>query len=90
MTMPGKVQALWLGGALVVFCLNVPDRQNATSLGETRLLLDAADALLEDGGDLGGSSLGVGVGACLYGADGGGGASCLWWWEKAEWLAGRS
>lgn len=82
MTMPGKVRARYFRGALACSCLNVPDRQNATSLGETRLLLDAADTLLEDGGDLGGSGLGIGVGACLYGADGGGSASCLWWWEK--------
>lgn len=71
----------------MVSCFNIPDRQNATSLSETRLLLDAADTLLEDGRDLGGSSLGVGVGACLYGGDGGGGASCLWWWKKTRMVS---
>lgn len=88
--MRGDVRARYFRGALVVCCFNIPDRQDATSLSETRLLLDTADTLLEDGGDLGGSSLGIGVGACLYGADGGGGASCLWWWEKPALLARRS
>ena len=88
--MPGKLRARLLGGAQAGSCLNIPDRQDATSLGETRLLLDAADTLLEDGGDLGGSGLGIGVGACLYGGDGGGSASCLWLWGKIGWLARRS
>lgn len=60
-----------------MFSSDVPDRQNATSLGEVGLLLDAADSLLEDGRDLGRGGLSFGVGACLDGDDGSG-ASCLW------------
>lgn len=82
MTMPGTGRARLFRCALADSSSNVPDRQDTTSLGETRLLLDAADALLEDGRDLGGSGLGIGVGACLYGADGGGSVPCLWWLGK--------
>ena len=46
--------------------IDVPDRENTTGLGETSLLLDTTDTLLEDGRDLGGGSLGLGgVGANL-------------------------
>jgi hypothetical protein len=38
----------------------VPDGKNATSLGKVVLLLDAADPLLKDGGDLGGGGLSLG------------------------------
>lgn len=51
---------------LVIYRIDVPNGQNATSLGETSLLLDTTDALLQDGGDLGGLGLGLGgVGANL-------------------------
>lgn len=50
---------------------DVPDRQNTTSLGETSLLLNTTDALLQDGGDLGGLGLGLrGVGTGLLGGTG--------------------
>lgn len=87
MTMPGTEQARFIQMRVGGFCSNIPDRQDATSLGETRLLLDAADALLEDGRDLGGSGLGIGVGACLYGADGGGSVPCLWWLGKNKMVS---
>lgn len=49
-------------GALV-WC-GVPDGEDTTGLGEGVLLLDATDALLQDGGDLGGGGLSIGgVGA---------------------------
>lgn len=38
----------------------VPDGEDTAGLGEAGLLLHTADPLLEDGGNLGGSSLGVG------------------------------
>ena len=51
--------------------MNVPNGQNATGLGETSLLLDTTDALLQDGGDLGGLGLGLGgVGTGLLGGTG--------------------
>lgn len=51
--------------------IDVPDRQNTTGLGETSLLLNTTDALLQDGGDLGGLSLGLsGVGTDLLGGTG--------------------
>lgn len=62
-------------------CANVPDRQDAASLGEVGLVLHTADALLEDGGNLGRGGL-VGIGACLYRSDGGGGGSNLEWVKK--------
>jgi hypothetical protein len=50
---------------------DVPNGQNATGLSETSLLLDTTDALLQDGGDLGGLGLGLGgVGANLLGGTG--------------------
>lgn len=55
---------------LLRFNLDVPNRQDATSLGEVGLLLDTTDALLEDGRDLGRGGL-FGIGACLYRDDGG-------------------
>lgn len=46
---------------------DIPDGENAASLGKASLLLDTADPLLEDGRDLGGRGLRVGgVGAGLY------------------------
>lgn len=57
-------------------CSDVPDRQNATSLGEVGLLLDATDALLEDGRDLGRCGL-LGICASLY-RDGRGSGANLW------------
>lgn len=51
--------------------IDVPDRQNTTSLGETSLLLNTTDALLQDGRDLGGLGLGLsGVGTDLLGGTG--------------------
>lgn len=46
---------------------DIPDGEDAASLGKASLLLDTADPLLEDGRDLGGRRLRVGgVGAGLY------------------------
>ena len=61
---------LYDGGAAVD---DVPDGKDTAGLGETRLLLDTADSLLEDGRDLSGGGL-VGV-ATDGGSDGGGSAS---------------
>jgi hypothetical protein len=53
--------------------IDVPDRQNTTGLSETSLLLNTTDALLQDGGDLGGLGLGLGgVGTDLLGGAGDG------------------
>ena len=50
---------------------DVPNGQNATGLSETSLLLNTTDALLQDGGDLGGLGLGLGgVGTDLLGGTG--------------------
>lgn len=48
---------------------NVPDGEDTAGLGEVGLLMDTTDSLLEDGRDLGGSGLGVGVGAGLDGGN---------------------
>jgi hypothetical protein len=59
---------------------DLPNREDAASLSETRFLLDATNSLLENRRDLGGRCLCVGVGAGLYraGAEGCGcGISCL-------------
>src|SRR5262249_28112149 len=62
----GLVEA---GGA-VVGCSDVPDGENAASLGKARFLLDATNSLLEDGGDLGWSGFLVGgVRSSLYRRD---------------------
>jgi hypothetical protein len=54
-----------------IFSLDVPNGQNATGLSETSLLLNTTDALLQDGGDLGGLGLGLGgVGTDLLGGTG--------------------
>lgn len=46
---------------------DVPDGEDAASLGKASFLLDTADPLLEDGRDLGGRRLRVGsVGPGLY------------------------
>ena len=51
--------------------MDVPNGQNATGLSETSLLLNTTDALLQDGGDLGGLGLGLGgVGTDLLGGTG--------------------
>ncbi len=51
--------------------IDVPDRQNTTGLGETSLLLNTTDTLLQDGRDLGGLSLGLsGVRTDLLGGTG--------------------
>lgn len=57
--------------------LNVPDGQDAAGLGETSLLLDTTNSLLEDGRNLGRGSLGLGVCASLHVEDGGCGISGL-------------
>lgn len=58
------------------FC--VPDGEDTAGLGETRLLLDTADPLLKDGGDLGGGSLSIGGIAASEGVDDGGGVARLY------------
>lgn len=51
--------------------MDIPDRQNTTGLSETSFLLNTTDTLLQDGGDLGGLSLGLsGVGTDLVGGTG--------------------
>lgn len=51
--------------------IDIPDRQNTTGLGETSLLMNTTNALLQDGRDLGGLSLGLGgVGTDLLGGTG--------------------
>lgn len=50
---------------------HVPDGKDTTSLGEAGLLLNTTDSLLQDGGNLGGSSLGLSsVGTDLLGSTG--------------------
>lgn len=56
----------------------VPDGEDATGLGETGLLLDTADPLLEDGGDLSRGGLGVSGIAASEGIDDGGGVARLY------------
>lgn len=63
-------------------CVNVPNRQDATSLGEVGLLLDATDALLEDGRNLGRCGL-LGICASLYRDSGGSGANL---WARSDML----
>lgn len=41
-------------------CCGVPDGKDTSSLGKAGLLLDTADPLLQDGGDLGGGGLSIG------------------------------
>ncbi len=48
---------------------NIPDRENAASLGEAGLLLNTANSLLEDGRNLGRRSLCFGIRADLYRGD---------------------
>ena len=55
------------GDTARVFELHLPNRQDTASLGETSLLLDTADALLENRGNLSRRGLGVGVGPGLDG-----------------------
>lgn len=54
----------------------VTNGQDATSLGKTRLFLDTADPLLENGGDFGGRGLCLSVGSNLLGGSSEGGGSC--------------
>jgi len=61
--------------ASLVVLKNVPDRQDAASLGKAGLLLDTADSLLENGRDLGRRGLRFGVCAGLEGRDDGCGIS---------------
>lgn len=56
---------------------HVPDREDTASLGQVGLLGDATDALLENGRNLGGRCLGLGVGSGLDVEGGGCGISCL-------------
>ena len=58
-------------------CCSIPDGEDTAGLGEAGLLLDTANALLEDGGDLGGGSLSVGGIAASEGVDNGGGGARL-------------
>lgn len=56
---------------LAISLFDVPNGQNATGLSETSLLLNTTDALLQDGGDLGGLGLSLGgVGTDLLGGTG--------------------
>lgn len=59
---------------------SVPDGEDTTGLGEGVLLLDATDALLQDGGDLGGGGLSIGS----VGAGGGERRGAGLWWEKSS------
>jgi hypothetical protein len=61
---------------LYFFC--VPDGEDTAGLGETGLLLDTADPLLEDGGDLSGGGLSIGGIAASEGVDNGGGVARLY------------
>ena len=56
---------------------SVPNGEDTAGLGETRLLLDTADPLLEDRGDLGGGGLSIGGIAASEGVDNGGGVARL-------------
>lgn len=58
-------------------CASIPDGEDTAGLGETGLLLDTTDPLLEDGGDLGGGGLSVGSIAASEGVDDGGGGARL-------------
>jgi hypothetical protein len=49
---------------------NLPDGKDAASLGQVGLLRDTTDSLLQDGGDLSGRGLGLGVGSGLDGEGG--------------------
>lgn len=50
--------------------VDIPDGKDTTGLGETSLLLNTADSLLEDRGDLSWGGLGLSVGAGLNGVEG--------------------
>ena len=56
----------------------VPDGEDAAGLGEAGLLLDTANPLLEDGGDLSRGGLGVSGIAASEGVDDGGGVARLY------------
>ena len=49
---------------------DIPDGQDTAGLGEASLLLDTADSLLEDRGDLSWGGLGLSVGAGLDSVEG--------------------
>lgn len=61
----------------LLYCFSIPDGEDTAGLGEAGLLLDTADALLEDGGDLGGGGLSIGGIAASEGVDNGGGGARL-------------
>ena len=54
----------------VVGIVDIPDGQDTAGLGEASLLLDTADSLLEDRGDLSWGGLGLSVGAGLDSVEG--------------------
>jgi hypothetical protein len=62
---------------LYCYCFSVPDGEDTAGLGETGLLLDTADPLLEDRGDLGGGGLSIGGIAASEGVDNGSGGARL-------------
>ena len=62
----GRLVPPMSSSANMFFELHIPDGEDAASLSEARLLLDATDALLEDGGNLSRGGL-VGVGTGLHG-----------------------
>lgn len=55
---------------IVVGVVDIPDGQDTAGLGEASLLLDTADSLLEDRGDLSWGGLSLGVGAGLNSVEG--------------------
>lgn len=63
------------GASLLRRCgSHIPDREDAASLSETRLLLNTADSLLENRRNFGRRGLGLGgIGASLHGGSVGGG-----------------
>lgn len=54
----------------MVGVVDIPDGQDTAGLGEASLLLDTADSLLEDRGDLSWGGLGLSVGAGLDSVEG--------------------
>jgi hypothetical protein len=63
---------------LLLYCFCVPDGEDTAGLGETGLLLDTADPLLEDRGDLSGGGLSIGGIAAREGVDNGCGVARLY------------
>lgn len=54
----------------MVGVVDIPDGQDTAGLGEASLLLDTADSLLEDRGDLSWGGLGLSIGAGLDSVEG--------------------